>query len=118
MEWWQWLILIFAGAIAIRFSLKFDLNQFLKDRRKIKISQLKNICPHCKIEFVDKNKIKVEPYFYSPMGTLNHVCSRCGCVVPFEEDVNRICGNYAKNPKKWLKNENKFIKQMKKLKLA
>ena len=119
MEWWQWIILIFAGAVAIRVSLKFDLNQFLKERRKIKITRLQNICPHCKIEFNKDNKqIKCTPYFYSPEGTLDQVCSRCKCIVPFEENVKRICENYAKDPKRWLEQENKFIKQMKKLKLA
>ncbi|MEA3329222.1 MAG: hypothetical protein U9Q06_00580 [Nanoarchaeota archaeon] len=120
MEWWQILILIIAGAIAIRFSVKFDLNKFLEERRKIKISQLQNICPHCKIEILgkDKKQIKCTPYFYSPTGTLNQICSRCKCVVPFEEDVKRICGNYANDPQKWLEQENKFIKQMKKLKIC
>jgi len=121
MEWWQILILIIAGAIAIRFSLRFDLNRFLEHRRKIRLDQLKNICPHCKIELVDKEgktKIKCTPYFHKPSGTFNYICSRCGCVVASEEDAGRISRSYAKDPRKWLEHENKFIKQMKKLKLA
>lgn len=118
MEWYEWIILIIAGAIALRISFKFDLNRFLENRRKIKIDQLKNICPHCRIEILDNKKGKIEPYFHTPFGTTNYVCSRCGCVVPSEEDAIRICKNYAKNPKRFLKNEKRFIKQMKKLKLA
>jgi hypothetical protein len=119
MEWWQILILIIAGAIAIRFSVKFDLNQFLKDKRKIKIDQLKNICPHCKIEFdKDKKQIKAESYFYTEIGNPNYFCRRCGCMVPFEENATKICENYAKDPQRWLEQEKRFIKEMKRLGLA
>ncbi len=118
MEFYQILILIIVGAVAIKISFKFDLNRYLDDRRKIKIGQLQNICPHCKIEVLDKNNIKVESYFHTPSGNPNWICRRCRCVVPFEEDVNKISQNYAKDPKKWFDNEIRFIKQMKKLKLA
>ena len=118
MEFYQIFILIILGAFAIRFSVKFDLNKYLENRRKIKIDQLKNICPHCRIEFVDKNHIKVESYFSSPIGTTDYICSRCHRVVESQEDVNRINENYAKDPDRFLKNEKRFIKQMKKLKLV
>lgn len=118
MNFFEIALLIIIGAVAIRISFKFDLNKYLENRRKIKIDQLKNICPHCKIEFVGNKQIKVESYFYTDYGNPNYVCSRCGRVVPFEEDVNRICENYAQDPQRWLKNENRFIKQMKKLKIA
>jgi hypothetical protein len=118
MNFLQILILIIAGAVAIRFTFKFDLNKYLENRRKIKIDRLKNICTHCKIEFVDKNKLKVESYFYTDFGDPNYICRRCGCVVPFEENATKFCENYAKDPKKWLENEKRFIKEMKRLGLA
>ena len=118
MNFYEILAIIIVSAIAIRFTFKFDLNRFLEHRRKIKIDQLQNICPHCKIEFVDKNKIKVESYFHSPSGTSQWICKRCKCIVPSEEDANRMAENYAKDPDKFLKNELRFIKSMKKLKLA
>jgi hypothetical protein len=115
MEWWQILILIIAGAIAIRFSVRFDLNEFLRDRRKTKIARLQNICPHCKLETLDNKTIRAESYFYTDYGNPNWICRRCKFVVPFEEDTIGICENYAKDPKKWLKNEKRFKRQMKKL---
>lgn len=120
MNIYEIIAIIIISAIAIRVSFKFDLNRFLENRRKIKIDQLKNICPHCKIEISgkDKKQIKCTPYFSSPMGTPKWICSRCGCVVESEEDVNRICENYAKNPERFLRNEKRFIKQMKRLNLA
>ena len=118
MEFYKILILIALGVIAIRISFKFDLNKYLENRRKIKIDQLKNICPHCKIEFVDNKQVKVTSYFHSPFGTMSWTCRRCNCVVPSEEDAERISKNYAKNSKMWLKNEKRFIKKMKRLNLT
>ncbi len=118
MEFWQILILIIVGAIAIRFTFKFDLNRYLENRRKIKIDQLKNICPHCKIEFVGNNQVKVESYFHSPMGTTKYICSRCNRVVESEEDAKRMAENYAKDPKIFLKNEKRFVKAVKRLGLS
>lgn len=112
------IIIVIISIVAIRLTFKFDLNRYLENRRKIKLDQLKNICPHCKIEFVDKGQVKITPYFYTDFGNPNYICRRCGCVVPFEEDANRICENYAKNPKRFLKNEKKFFRKMKRLKLA
>lgn len=118
MNFYQIIVIIIVSAIAIRISFKFDLNRFLENRRRIKLDQLKNICPHCKIEILDKNQVKVESYFLSPMGTPKWICSQCGCVVESQEDVERICKNYANDLKRFLKNEKRFIKQMKKLKLV
>ncbi len=120
MEWWQILILIIAGAIAVRFSfnLKFDLNRYLEERRKTKLDQLKNICPHCKIEFVEDGRVGVQSYFSSPPGTYKYVCSRCHLIVESEDKVKKMGENYAKDPKRFLKNEKRFYKKIKKLGLA
>ena len=118
MSFLEVLILIIVGAIAIRFTFKFDLNRYLENRRKIKIDQLKNICPHCKIEFVGKNQVKVESYFHSPIGTSKYICSRCHRVVESEEDAKRMAENYAKDPERFLENEKRFVKAVERLGLA
>lgn len=118
MNFYEILILIIAGAIAIRFTFKFDLNKHFENRRKIKLDQLKNICPHCKIEFADKNQIKVTSYFSSPSGTLNWICSRCNLVVDSEDRVSQISEYHAKHPDIFLKKEKRFQKKVKKLGLV
>lgn len=115
MEWWQGLILIIASAVAFRFAIRFDLNRYLENRRRIKLDQLKNICPHCKIEILDKNQVKVESYFSSPIGTSNWICSRCHQVVESEDKVNKISEYHAKHPDVFLEKENRFQKKVKKL---
>lgn len=114
------IIVIILGIIAVRisFNFKFDLNKYLENRRKIKIDRLKNICPHCKIEFVGDNQIKVESYFHSPIGTTKYICSRCNRIVESEEDAQRMAENYAKDPKRFLKNEKRFVKAVKRLGLS
>ena len=117
MSFLEILILIIVGAFAIRFSFKFDMNKFLENRRKIKIDQLKNICPHGRIIDVKGNQISFESLFSSPMGTPKWICSQCGCIVDPKDDVNRINERYSKNPSIILDKQKKFIKEAKKLKI-
>ena len=121
MTFLEILILIFAIAlsiIAIRISLKFDINKFLENRRKIKLDQLKNICPHGRIIDIKGNQISFESLFSSPMGTPKWICSQCGCTVDHEDDVNRINEKYSKNPSMILDKQKRFIKEAKKLKIV
>lgn len=116
MEFYQILILIIVGIIAVRFTFKFDLNQYLKSRREIKINQLKNICPHGHIIKENKGLI-FESYFSSPFGTTKYICSQCGCIVNSEFEVNRYTEFYLNKPELVLKKQKEFIKKAKKLKL-
>lgn len=115
MKFYQILILIIAGAIAIRISFKFDLNKHFENRRKIKISQLKNICPHGRI-IKQEEKFGFESFFVSPRGTLDYICSQCNLVTG-KEDINRINERYIKNPTLVFKKQKEFIKKAKKLKI-
>ena len=118
MNFYQILAIIIISAIAVRISFKFDLNRFLENRRKIKLDQLKNICPHGRIIDITGNQVKFESLFSSPVGTLKWVCSQCGCIVDHEDDVNRINDRYKKNPSLVLEKQERFIKEAKKLKIA
>ena len=106
MTFLELLILIFAIAlsiIAIRISLKFDINKFLENRRKIKLDQLKNICPHMRISHNEGNSFIFESFFSSPIGTTKWFCSQCGCIVESQEDVNRLMEPYQKDMNLYLK---------------
>jgi len=121
MTFLEIIILIFAIAlsiIAIRLSLKFDVNQFLENRRKIKLDQLKNICPHIHISPQDSTAFILKSYFSSPRGTSKWFCSQCGLVVESQEDVNRLIESYKKDINLYLKKQKRFINQAKKLKLV
>ena|SRR3989338_1048497 len=112
------IIVVILSIIAIRISFKFDLNKYLENRRKIKLDQLKNICPHGRIIYITGNQVKSESFFSSPVGTLKWVCSQCGCVVDHEDDVNRINERYKENLSLILEKQKRFIKAAKKLKIV
>ena len=111
-------LVVVVSIIAIRISFKFDLNKYLENRRKIKLDQLKNICPHGRIIDINGNQIRFESLFSSPVGTLKWVCSQCGCIVDHEDDVNRINERYSKNPSIILEKQKRFFKEAKKLKIV
>jgi len=118
MNFYEILILIIVGAIVIRFTFKFDLNRYLENKRKIKIAQLKNICPHGRItNITDEGIITFESFFVSPVGTMDYICSQCNAVVG-EEHINRINEKYKENPSLVLEKQKKFVKEAKKLKIA
>ena len=120
MNFYQIIILIIVGVvsiIAVRISFKFDLNKYLENRRKIKIDQLKNICPHGRITNVtNKGVITFEPFFVSPSGTMDYICSQCNAVIG-KEHINRINEGYGKNPSIVFEKQKKFTKKAKKLKI-
>ena len=112
------IIVVVLSVIAIRISFKFDLNKYLENRRKIKIDQLKNICPHGRItNITDKGIITFESFFVSPIGTMDYACSQCNAIAG-EEHVNRINEQYKHNPSLVFEKQKKFIKKAKKLKFA
>lgn len=117
MEFYQILILIIAGAIAVRFTFKFDLNRYLENRRKIKLNQLKNICPHG--SFIKKgDKFAFESFFSSPIGTSKYICSQCGAVIDSEEDAIKNSEFYLENHELFFKKQKWFIKKAKRLKIV
>ncbi len=98
-----------------KISFKFDLNKYLENRRKIKIDQLKNICPHGRIIKIGE-KFGFEPFFVSPSGTMDYICSQCN-VISGKEHVDRLNERYKKYPSLVFKAQKKFAKMAKKLKL-
>lgn len=115
MNIYQIILLMVISAIAIRISFKFDLNKYLENRRKIKIDQLKNICPHGRIIKVGE-KFGFESFFVSPVGTMDYICSQCNAIVG-EEHVNRINERYKENYSIVFDKQEKFTKKAKKLKI-
>jgi len=110
------IIVIVVSIIAVRISFKFDLNKYLENRRKIKLDQLKNICPHGRIIKVGEN-FGFESFFVSPVGTMDYICSQCNAVVG-KEHMDRINERYKENPSIVFEKQKKFVKKTKKLKIV
>jgi hypothetical protein len=110
------LIVLVLSIIVIRISFKFDINKFIEDRRKIKLNQLKNVCPHT-TGIVEGNQIILESLFISPPGTIQWQCQQCGLILGSEIEVQRITNGYQKDPMIILTKQKEFNKKAKKLKL-
>ncbi|MCB9371026.1 hypothetical protein H6501_05480 [Candidatus Woesearchaeota archaeon] len=118
MTFLEILILMFflvLSIVVIRISFQFNINDYLKDRRAVKINQLKNICPHTTVA-VEDEQIVMGSLFKSPVGTTKYICSQCGLIVDSKEDAQKLMGRYAKNPEQILEDQKKFRRKAKKLK--
>lgn len=101
------LLTITLALIAVlRFGVRLDLNELLKDRKKKQRFLAQSSCPHMIIEPKDDGTVSVESLFISPAGTTNWICSKCGFArydQPDKEEINRIANYYLENPEKYVK---------------
>lgn len=105
------IIAVLMGVIAFRVNIAFDVNDWLKERKKMKLTKLQNICPHASI-FKKDEGVQIQSDFESPFGTLQWQCSTCGTI------ANNVDESYIqywlKNPKDLIKRKELFQKKMKK----
>ncbi len=99
-KWTGWALGFFATAFAIRGSVKFDVNQWLNDRRERIREKIRVLCPHAFVT-VQEEKIVFRSAFVSPFGTYQHRCQRCGVVVDDPTMLNIRAKDLAENLKKW-----------------
>lgn len=113
------LVVILALAIIaiLHFGVKFDINEFIEIRKKRHRKLAQNYCPH--MDFIPRsdNSFQVNPLFYTPFGTPNWFCSRCGAVLPYEPDQEELKAKatyYLNHPKAYKKAMRKYDKHAKK----
>lgn len=114
------LVVILALAIIaiLHFGVKFDINEFIESRKKRHRKLSQNYCPH--MDFIPRsdNSFQVNPLFYTPFGTPNWFCSRCGAVLPYEPDQEELKAKatyYLNHPKAYKKAMRKYDKHAKNL---
>lgn len=110
------IVVVTVSLIAVlRFGVRFDLNEYLKSRKKRQAALAQLDCPHMRFSTVG-DELACESLFYSPRGTLDWVCSQCGIVVPnppSEEERREIAEYYVQNPKEYKRIVRKFEKHAK-----
>jgi hypothetical protein len=99
------------GLIAFKVKIDFNVNDWMKEKRKIKEHKLRNICPHTSIIEID-GKRAVKSDFISPSGTLQWQCSRCKLVSYYDQSNQEY---WAENIKELIKRNKKFNKGLKKI---
>lgn len=97
VTWLGWIIALVTGIFAIRATVRFDVNEWLKERRKQKEAQLTKLCPHVRVSNQDGGTILHSSYI-SPPGTLAYICELCGDTTFDASLGQRLTEYWAKNP--------------------
>lgn len=110
-------ILVLAIIAILHFGVKFDINEYIKSRKKRHQKLAQSYCPH--MDFIPRsdNSFQVKSLFYTPFGTPNWFCSRCGAVLPYEPDQEELKAKatyYLNHPKAYKKAIRKYDKHAKK----
>lgn len=113
------LVVILALAIIaiIHFVVKFDINAFFESRKVRHRKLAQTYCPHMDFIPCSNNSFQVKSLFYTPFGTPNWFCSRCGAVLPYEPDQEELKAKatyYLNHPKAYKKAIRKYDKHAKK----
>lgn len=109
------IIAIALSVIAVKVTLSFDINEYLKSRDEKLKGKIRSYCPHVAIKEID-DKIGIQSTFISPSGTLNWICQRCGLQIFHldQGDESRRLKYFLENPKKLTKQDREFQKLAKK----
>ena len=78
-SWLGWFFGFVATIFAIRGSVQFDVNAWLKDRREQKIEKIRSLCPHAYVS-IENGRTIIRSAYISPSGTLAWQCQMCGDV--------------------------------------
>lgn len=110
-------ILALAIIAILHFGVKFDINEFIESRKKRHRKLAQSYCPHMDLIPRRDNSFQVNSLFYTPFGTPNWFCSRCGAVLPYEPGQEKIKAKatyYLNHPKAYKKAMRKYNKHAKK----
>ena len=116
------LTFIVISVVAIRISINFNLNEFLRDRRQNYIRKARNACPHMELNVLDKNSgdkkfnVQIRSWFVSPIGSFQYQCQRCGLILDNidEIDLQKRGGYFIDNPSEYRKTMDKYEKYLRK----
>jgi hypothetical protein len=111
------IIAIIIGTISV--VVRFDYNDFRKNRDEKLHNRLINACPHVEIYPHDDENIAIKDLYISPPGTLKLQCEKCGHIKYENSDharrVNYYCSENGK--KEYVDRLKRFDKIAKKLKI-
>ena len=109
----DWFLAAIFGLISIiSLSVKFDLNEWLKERRRIKEKrlqrQLREACPHA---YILKGKHITQ---FIPQNDGAWKCEGCGKVTYDGNFVKNIPNHWNNNPKEYMRAHEEYQKLIKK----
>ncbi len=116
-DWKGWVvtaIAAIAAMIAIRGSIRFDINEWLKDRRKRQEETLRSLCPHISVEEQDGDLL-IRSAQISPSGTTVWQCQSCGDLTHDKHAIDQGTRYWAENPDALVKRQRRIEKLARKL---
>ena len=102
------------AAVAVRGVIKFDVNQWLNDRRKRLEDDLRMLCPHHYF-IKEDGKLIIASEFVSPPGTLAWQCQRCDHISHDKRKMDQDSKYWGKNPNALMERQKEMEKIAKKL---
>ena len=76
LTWAPTIIGVLAAVVALKMIVRFDVNEWLRDRRDQKKEHIRALCPHTDISN-DGDKVIIWSTYVSPPGTRAYVCQQC-----------------------------------------
>ena len=112
--WGVWLIALIAAAVVIRGTVHFDVNEWLKERRKQRKENLRSLCPHVVQGMEDGHQV-IRPTHSSPLGTVSWQCQLCGDISHDAELLRGHVAYWERHPQELSERIEKINKIAKKL---
>lgn len=112
------IIAVSVAIIAVKITISFDINEYLKNRNERLLLKAKNYCPHARFVKTPEGKYGVQSNFVSPPGTTNYICTTCQLVVYDVSGENMRIQYFLENPKELSKQTEKFEKIIRKAGLS
>lgn len=111
-----WAVLALSATVfAIRTTVRFDVNEWLRDRRKQREANLRAMCPHVTAFKDEEGRLVVQGTFVSPSGTTAWQCQLCGHVTHDGRLGDERARFYASNPQELVERQKKMEAMAKKL---
>lgn len=73
---------VIGTVVALKFTISFDVNEYIKDRRawkqEVRIARTRALCPHIDIVEDEDGDTGLRSAYISPSGTTQYQCQNCG----------------------------------------
>lgn len=116
-DFWSWtlgIIALLATMVAVRATVQFNINDWLKERRKQREDNLLRLCPH--IRFIKEDGgIRIVSTYISLPGTLAWQCQGCGDITHDRKKIEHDIEYWSSNKDKRNERSEKIKKLARKL---
>ena len=116
-DWWTWIALAIGAlglSLGIKGTVKFDVNEWLKERRRQREDTLRALCPHAQFS-QERDKLHLHVAYVSPPGTVAWQCQMCGHVTYDRHEINQVGKYWSENPQELVLRNQKVERIAKKL---